>query len=86
VFNFNTYEQEFKYLRKQLNTDPKDNETDMNIGSQFTKIALTSLFSDEYYTRQDGRVMSGHDILNDIMNTLNRLSDKGFSDIQKRFF
>ena len=85
TFNFDTYNQKFMYLRKQLNTDPKDEST-MSIGTQMTKIAMVSLLDGrDYYTR-DGKVMTGVELRNDIMNAINTLSDRGMVSINRRFF
>lgn len=84
-FNFDTYSQKFMYLRKQLNTDPKE-ESMMGIGTQMTKIAMVNLLDGrDYYTR-DGSVMSGVELRNDIMNAINVLSDRGMNAINSRFF
>lgn len=84
-FSFNTYDCEFKYLRKQLNTDP-DDEKYMNIGTQMTKIAFSNLVPDRNYIMRDGSKVTGQQILDSIMSAMNRLSDIGRDEIDKEFF
>ena len=84
-FEFDTYEQKFEYLRKQLNTDPKEDYL-MSMGTQMTKIIMTALFDGRDYTTQDGRVLSGRELRNDIMDSINELSNRGLKNIAQRFF
>lgn len=84
-FEFNTYQQKFIYLRKQLNTDPKE-EFMMNVGTQMTKVAMTALLDGRTYYMQDGTELSGTDLRDDIMNAINVLSDRGYRTVAKRFF
>lgn len=84
-FNFGTYKQKFIYLRKQLNTDPRE-EWMMSMGTQMTKVLMTNLFDGREYYMQDGRSMNGYLLRDDIMNAINKLSDRGLDNIQKRFF
>lgn len=84
-FQFNTYEQKFLYLRKQLNTDPKE-ESMMSMGTQMTKVVMSSLFDGRTYYMQDGTTISGAELRNDIMNAINTLSDRGLHNIVTRFF
>lgn len=85
TFKFNSYEQRFKYLRKQLNTDPNE-EKYMNIGTQATKIVMSNLNVNNYYVLRDGTKIKGQDLLDTIMNSMNRLSDIGMQNIMKQFF
>ena len=84
-FQFNTYEQKFMYLRKQLNTDPKE-ETMMGVGTQMTKVVMSSLFDGRTYYMQDGTELSGEELRNDIMDAINTLSNRGLHNIVTRFF
>lgn len=84
-FEFNTYEQKFMYLRKQLNTDPKE-ESMMSMGTQMTKVVMSSLFDGRTYYMQDGTELNGTALRNDIMNAINTLSDRGLHNIVTRFF
>lgn len=85
TFKFNSYEQRFKYLRKQLNTDPNEKKY-MNIGSQATKIVMSNLNVNNYYVLRDGTKIKGQDLLDTIMNSMNRLSDIGMQNVMKQFF
>lgn len=85
TFKFNSYEQRFKYLRKQLNTDPNEKKY-MNIGTQATKIVMSNLNVNNYYVLRDGTNIKGQDLLDTIMNSMNRLSDIGMWNIMKQFF
>ena len=84
-FDFDTYSQKFLYLRKQLNTDPKE-EVYMNVGTQMTKVAMANLLDGRIYTMQDGTVINGMELRDDIMNAINELSNRGLNSIHKRFF
>lgn len=85
TFKFNSYEQRFKYLRKQLNTDPNEKKY-MNIGTQATKIIMSNLNVNNYYVLRDGTKIKGQDLLDTIMNSMNRLSDIGMQNVMKQFF
>jgi hypothetical protein len=69
-FQFKTYEQDFAFIRRQLNTDPHERET-VAMGTQMTKIALTNLSKNREYTRADGSKVRGRDLLKDIMDSIN---------------
>lgn len=91
AFNFDTYECEFDYLRKQLNTDPKE-ETMLRMGTQAQKIAFSNLVPGRDYVTQDvddnGEpvTIKGRDLLDRIMDSSNRLSDIGVQKMNKAFF
>lgn len=85
TFKFNSYEQRFKYLRKQLNTDPNEKKY-MNIGTQATKIVMSNLNVNNYYVLRDETKIKGQDLLDTIMNSMNRLSDIGMQNVMKQFF
>jgi len=79
------YKQRFKWLRKQLNTDPKEAEL-MAIGSQTKKIALTIL--DVYkndYIKRDGSKEDGISLRDRIFKCERTLSDLGYKDLLNRF-
>ena len=84
-FKFNTYKQDFAFIRRQLNTDPRERDT-VAMGTQMTKIALTNLNKWASYVTPDGRTIRGRDLLNDIMSTINELSNIGRKKIEKEFF
>jgi hypothetical protein len=84
-FHFNVVEEDFKYLRKQLNTDPKESEL-MSIGSQTKKIALTILdpYKTDYVTR-DGNTESGIAIRDRIFDCEKKIAIEGFKSLIGRF-
>lgn len=84
-FKFNNYQMEFKWLRKQLNTDPKEAEL-MAVGTQTKKIALTILdvYKDDYVTR-DGKVETGAAIRNRIFSAERHLAEIGREELITRF-
>lgn len=84
-FKVNPYSVSFEYLRKQLNTDPNEKKL-MNIGSQATKIALASLNPSAMYLTRDGEEKSGQALLDDIMNSMNALSNMGMDEINEQYF
>ena len=84
-FNFNTYDVDFSYLRKQLNTDPKEDEM-LRMGTQAQKIIFSNLFQGREYTTQAGEKIRGEALQQRIMNSMNSLSDLGVQKLNKRFF
>ena len=82
---FNTYEQSFGYLRRQLNTDPEEGR-EMTMGTQMIKICLQNLIGGRSYKDQrTGRTVSGDEILEDMMGAINNLSSIGESEIVEMF-
>lgn len=90
---FNTYEQEFKYLRKQFNTDPHGDET-IKMGTQMTKVAMAGLMPGREYLIVEGvdengnktyRTASAVEVRNDIMNCINQISNLGEKKVRERF-
>lgn len=84
-FHFNVYDQDYMFIRRQLNTDPNETRTN-NMGTQMTKVALSSLDPNKPYKNKDGDVIRGRDILNNVMSAINSLSDIGKEEIEKEFF
>ncbi len=90
-FSFDTYECEFDYLRKQLNTDPKE-EALLRMGTQSQKIVFSNIVQGRDYVTQEvdseGKpvTIKGRDLLGRIMDSFNRLSDIGVQKINKAFF
>ena len=84
-FHFNVYKEDFKYLRKQLNTDPKE-ENLQSVGSQTKKIALTILdvYKDDYVKR-DGTTETGQQLKQRIFDCERSLASIGFLDLMDRF-
>lgn len=84
-FHFNPYTQKFSYLRKQFNTDPKEEEL-MNVGTQMKKVAMSAIMPGRDYTTLDGRTLSAKAIRDEIMISINSISDIGLQAIRDEFF
>ena len=84
---FVTFKQDLRYLRKQLNTDP-NGKVEMNLGTQTAKVALASLIIDRanYTDSITGETISGSQILDNIMDSINQLSDMGVKEVDDLFF
>lgn len=84
---FVTFKQDLRYLRKQLNTDP-NGKIEMNLGSQTAKVVLASLIIDRanYIDSLTGETISGSQILDNIMDSINQLSDMGVKEVDDLFF
>lgn len=84
---FVKFTQDLRYLRKQLNTDP-NGKKEMNIGTQATKVALASLIVDRlnYVDSLTGEVLSGSQVLDNIMDSINKLSSIGVKEVNELFF
>lgn len=84
---FVTFKQDLRYLRKQLNTDP-NGKVEMNLGTQTAKVALASLIIDRanYTDSLTGEAISGSQILDNIMDSINQLSDMGVKEVDDLFF
>ena len=84
---FVTFKQDLRYLRKQLNTDP-NGKVEMNLGTQTAKVALASLIIDRanYTDSLTGETISGSQILDNIMDSINQLSDMGVKEVDDLFF
>jgi hypothetical protein len=88
-FKFNTYTQEYKYLRKQFNTDPKEKEQ-MAMGTQMTKIIMSAMLAGRDYviTNPDGskRTLNAKDLRNEIMQSINKLAEFGYNNLREKLF
>lgn len=84
---FVTFKQDLRYLRKQLNTDP-NGKIEMNLGTQTAKVALAGLIIDRvnYTDSLTGEAISGSQILDNIMDSINQLSDMGVKEVDDLFF
>lgn len=91
AFSFETYDCDFDYLRKQLNTDPKEEQM-LRMGTQMQKIVYSNLVPGRTYTTQEVDAegnhvtIKGRDLLDRIMDSSNKLSDIGVDKLNKRFF
>lgn len=79
------YTQEFKYLRKQLVTDPHHHD-DASLGTQVAKGVLSNLVVDRKYVDYNtGEEIAGGQLVEDIFGAMNALSNKGVERINKKF-
>ena len=80
--DFNVYEQDLGFIRRQLETDPEEGFRSQ-LGSQMLKIALQNLRTyrsadGKYpYIAPDGRRLSGQQVLDNIMKSIEMLSSIG---------
>ena len=88
-FHFNTYEQEYRYLRKQFNTDPKEKEL-MAMGTQMTKIVMSAMLPGREYVITDAngnhRKLNASDLRDEIMTSINKLSEIGYNNLRNQLF
>lgn len=80
-----TYIQDLKNLRLQMNTDPHEH-TDRSFGTQVSKIALSNIVKNRSYGNNKGRKVTGQQIIDNVMGSINALSDKGAQSLKKEFF
>lgn len=81
---FNKYEQDYSYLRRQLNTDPEDKDEN-HIGTQMMKIGLSNLVRNRTYIDLDGKEITGDQILRDMMSSINELAGIGAQEVRDMF-
>lgn len=79
-----TYIQDLRNLRLQMNTDPHEH-TDRSLGTQFAKVALSNLIKNRPYGHNKGVEYTGRQIVDNIFNAINRLSDIGAQKIFDEF-
>lgn len=79
------YKQRYKYIRRQLNTDPKAID-DMAMGTQAVKVAFAALRDNQTYTTRDGRTVRGNDLKIEMMRLINDLATIGRERVSKEFF
>lgn len=83
-FQLKPYEQQFKFLRRQLNTDPHEHN-EATVGTQMTKIALSNLnHSSMYYYKSKN--ISGNVLLTQVMDNINALSNIGEQQLREQMF
>ena len=79
-----TYVQDLRNLRLQMNTDPHEH-MDRSLGTQFAKVALSNLIKTRPYGLNKGVKYTGRQIIDNIFNSINRLSDLGAQKIYDEF-
>lgn len=83
---FNKYEQDYSYLRRQLNTDPEEGDTS-TLGTQMVKIVLQNLRlkRDNYVDSVTGERIGGQEILDNLMGSINELAEIAAEKVRKEF-
>lgn len=79
TFDYNkitTYKQDWKYLRRQLITDPHE-EDHQKVGTQMIKITLSNIIKDSESYNIDGVIHTGEEVITNIFNSLKALSNSG---------
>lgn len=82
---FVVYKQKFCFLRRQMNTDPHEDE-ERNIGTQMLKVALNGVNKALMYIDAHGNSVRGWQMLSRINKNLNNLSDLGEQYFRHRFW
>jgi hypothetical protein len=82
---FNKYTQSYAYLRRQMGTDPEEKD-EQPIGTQMMKIGLANLVAERTYIDEDGNEVSGSQLLDDFMGSINSLADIGAQELRDMFF
>lgn len=82
---FNVYKQEFRYLRKQLNTDP-NGKAKMALGTQMVKVALYNLIDDLTYHDENGNAVTGAELKQKLFNAINKLTESGYNKFMSQFY
>lgn len=78
--NMEVYTQEFKYLRRQLITDPH-HTSEINAGTQFIKTAMANLIPDRIYREGKTNGRKGEELVKDYFNAINELSNRGVTEL-----
>lgn len=78
------YQQPYATLRKQMNTDPEEGD-EMHIGSQMVKVVLSNLIQGRMYKDANGNEISGSQILNDMMDSIEHLRQFGEKEFLDQF-
>lgn len=88
----NKYEQSFKFLIKQLNTDPKDREH-MAMGTQALKVVMSLLnkyITDYQLRNKDGylsdKTCTGKELLSRIMNDRKNIIELKVTELYNKFY
>lgn len=82
---FNKYEQNYDFLRRQLNTDPEE-EHAIAMGTQMVKIALSNLRLYRNNYKVGDKTMTGEQIRDEFMKHIIELSKIGVDKFRQRFY
>ena len=78
------YQQPYANLRKQMNTDPEEGD-EMHIGTQMVKIVLSNLIKARTYKDSFNNDITGEQILNDMMESIDKLREFGEKEFLDQF-
>ena len=83
---FNVYEQDFGFLRRQLNTDPEEGDT-IAVGTQMIKIGLSNLrlLRPNYMFNGSDEEVDGKTLLYRFMGSIKALSEIGEQELTEMF-
>ena len=83
---FNTYTQEYGFLRRQQNTDPEEGDTSA-LGTQMVKVVLQNLRKarNNYISNTTGEKVTGMQILDSLMESINKLTEIGYQKVKEEF-
>lgn len=83
---FNTYTQEYGFLRRQQNTDPEEGDTTA-LGTQMVKVVLQNLRTarNNYVSNATGEKVTGMQILDSLMESINKLTEIGYQKVKEEF-
>lgn len=83
--NLPTLKQDIKNLRLQLNTDPHEH-MDRAMGTQAVKMFLSNILDDRTYGENKGLSVKGDTLKSTIMDCINELTYRGYTEVRSRFF
>lgn len=88
-FKDHIYKQKYKYLRRQLNTDPRTDEI-MAAGTQALKVVLSTLRDGQTYRIKNvsGEVvdMQAYEVRDRVMGLMNDIADNNWEQLKDKFF
>lgn len=84
--NLHTTVQEFRNLRRQLNTDPHHSERQL-FGTQVSTVAVSNLIEDRIYgeNKPEEQRRTGAQLKDQLFNCINALSDKGLDRAMNKY-
>lgn len=79
-----THKQSLSNFRRQLITDPHHSETNMFV-TQAQKAASGNIRRNNTYVTPSGETLTGQQVIDNIKNTMNALTEKGRQSVEERF-
>ena len=84
IDNIPVFKQSFKYLGKQLVTDPH-HVNRIALGTQMSKIGVAGVEDNSDYAGVDGKMYKGSNIIEDYVSAISKLSDIGKDNLYSDF-